>query len=130
VEVWRSPKAMVQRITMNYDERQSTSIDCYLKAKASCRQPPKYKKCQNEKFKSSSLQKVSSKMACTSEFNTFLLRRVALVKIDVLHFLFEVSKFDIKIIQASTNLRFGRLGTVLKRFVEAKSFRLHVPKPK
>ena len=58
-----------------------------------------------------------------------LLRRVAPVNNYFRHLL-EVSILEIDIMNKCIILTFWRLGTMLKRFFKAKSFRLHIPKPK
>ena len=109
-----------------------------LKAKASCRRPPKYKKYKKYKNFKNCQNGYLQKLVILEGFmqnghhhrnQRSLLRIVALVKIDFQHFP-KMIFFDMNIIKNCIRLILCRLGTMLKRFFEAKNFGLHILNPK
>ena len=79
--------------------------------------------------KTSSFLKVSGKMACRFEFSVFfyVFQHRSKLFFDIFS---KMSFFDIRIVKNCMFLMFWRLGTMLERFFKAKSFGLHISKPK
>ena len=80
-------------------------------------------------IKITSFQKVSGKVDCRFEFSVFvyiLQHRSKILFVIVSIFIF----LDIRSIKDCIIWMFRRLGTMLERFFKAKSFGLHISKPK